>query len=70
LHLATVSTRPTDPTSVIREEFDAVFERLAQAGAPMVEDRDAAWASFEGWRVNYSQALLELASLTIAPPAP
>jgi len=62
--------RPDDPISVTRAEFDAVFDRLAAAGAPMVEDRDAGWRSFAGWRVNYDQPLLELASLTIAPEAP
>ena len=62
--------RPDDPISVTIAEFDAVFDRLAAAGAPMVEDRDAGWRSFAGWRVNYDQPLLELASLTIAPEAP
>jgi len=61
---------PSDPISISREEYDAVFDDLAAAGAPMVADREAAWASFHGWRVNYDQALLELATLTIAAPAP
>ena len=62
--------RPDDPISITREEFDEVFASLREAGAPMVDDQDAAWASFAGWRVNYDRPLLELASLTIAPPAP
>ena len=61
---------PTDPISVTREEFDQVFDRLTAAGAPMIDDREAAWRSFSGWRVNYDQVLLELAALTIAPDAP
>ena len=62
--------RPDDPISVTRDEFDELFERLRAAGAPMVDDQDAAWRSFSGWRVNYDRPLLELASLTLAPQAP
>ena len=61
---------PTDPISVAREEFDDVCERLAAAGAPLVQDRDEAWAAFAGWRVNYDVVLLGLAALTMAPYAP
>lgn len=61
---------PDDPISIDRAEFDAVFDRLKSGGAPMVEDQEAAWRSFAGWRVNYDAVLLELASLTIAPEAP
>jgi len=61
---------PDDPISITRAEYDAVFERLKGAGAPMVEDQEAGWRSFAGWRVNYDAVLLELASLTIAPEAP
>ncbi len=61
---------PDDPISITRSEFDVLFERLRDAGAPLVEDQDAAWQSFAGWRVNYDAVLLELASFTIAPTAP
>jgi hypothetical protein len=61
---------PDDPISISRSEFDVVFERLREAGAPLIDDQDAAWRSFAGWRVNYDTVLLELASLTIAPEAP
>lgn len=61
---------PTDPISVAREEFDAAYEALAEAGLPMKEDRDRAWGDFAGWRVNYDKALVGLARLTMAPVAP
>lgn len=62
--------RPTDPISITRSEFDAAWQRLAAAGAPMRAERELAWASFRGWRVNYDTVLLGLAILTMAPPAP
>jgi hypothetical protein len=37
---------------------------------PVVADRDAAWASYRGWRVNYDTPLLNLARLVEAPPTP
>lgn len=62
--------RPDDPISVRRDEFDATYDRLRAAGAPVRADRDRAWRDFAGWRVNYDAVLLGLASLTVAPPAP
>lgn len=61
---------PTDPISVTREEYDEAYDRLARAGVPMKPDREAAWRSFAGWRVNYDAALLGLVRLTMAPTAP
>lgn len=61
---------PTDPISVAREEYDAVYDRLAAAGIPLVADRDAAWRAFAGWRVNYDQVLITLCALVMAPYAP
>ena len=61
---------PTDPISLAREEFDAAYDALAQAGLPMKGDRDQAWRDFAGWRVNYDRALIGLARLTMAPVAP
>jgi hypothetical protein len=61
---------PTDPISVTREEFDAVWDRLAGQGVPLKSDRDQAWRDFAGWRVNYDTVLLALAGLTEAPYAP
>lgn len=59
-----------DPISIDRSEFDAVVDRLAADGVPIVEDRDRAWRDFAGWRVNYDAVLLSLAELTVAPYAP
>jgi hypothetical protein len=61
---------PDDPISVTREEFEEVYDRLAGVGAPLRSDRDEAWRTFVGWRVNYDQALLALAGLVMAPYAP
>jgi len=62
--------KPDDAISVTRDEFDAGLERLEAAGVPLAADRDAAWRSFQGWRVNYDTVLVTLASLVMAPPAP
>jgi hypothetical protein len=59
-----------DPISVTRQEFDAVYDRLASHGIPLKSDRDQAWRDFAGWRVNYDTVLLALAELTMAPQAP
>jgi hypothetical protein len=61
--------RPDDPISVTRAEFDSAYERLAQAGLPLRENREQAWRDFAGWRVNYDTVLLALADLTMAPYA-
>lgn len=61
---------PDDPISITRGEFEAVMERLDEAGVPLVADRDAAWRSYAGWRVNYDVVLLAIAELTMAPYAP
>jgi hypothetical protein len=60
---------PDDPISVTRDEFDAVYDALILESADVVVDREEAWLAFKGWRVNYDTVLLELCSLTIAPPA-
>lgn len=62
--------RPDDPISIARVEFDAAYDDMAAAGVPLEPDRDKAWRAFAGWRVNYDQTLLALASLTMAPLAP
>lgn len=61
---------PTDPISVTREEYEAACATLAEAGVPLKPDREQAWRDFAGWRVNYDAALIGLARLTMAPPAP
>jgi len=60
---------PDDPISIERAEFDEVYESLLDAGVPVRADRDAAWQDFAGWRVNYDQPLLQVASFVDAPPA-
>lgn len=61
---------PDDPISVTRQEFDDAYAQMAEAGVPLRADRDAAWRDWAGWRVNYDAALVQLAILTVAPPAP
>ena len=61
---------PTDPISISRDEFEEACDRLAEAGIAVRADRDQAWADFNGWRVNYDQALLGLAGLLMVPYAP
>lgn len=61
---------PTDPISVARSEFDEACDKLAAAGVPVVADRDTAWRSFQGWRVNYDVPLTYLAQFTMAPYQP
>lgn len=62
--------KPDDPISVARDEFEEALERLASEGVPIIEDRGAAWRSFNGWRVNYDTVLITLATLVMAPYAP
>lgn len=59
-----------DAISVAREEYDAVYDRLAAAGLDLNPDRDQAWRSFAGWRVNYDVVLVTLCALVMAPYAP
>jgi hypothetical protein len=61
---------PDDPVTISRHEFDEACRTMAEAGVPLKEDREAAWQSFAGWRVNYDTVLLNLARLTEAPLAP
>jgi len=61
---------PDVPISITRQEFDDVWDMLAEAGVPMKTDRDQSWRDFSGWRVNYDEVLLRLAELTMAPYAP
>jgi hypothetical protein len=61
---------PDDPISVAREEYDAVYDRLAAAGVDVVADREQAWRDFCGWRVNYDVVLITLCALLMAPYAP
>jgi len=62
--------QPDDLISISRDEFDDVWDQLAQTGIPLVADKEEAWANFSGWRVNYDRVLIALASITGAPYAP
>ncbi len=61
---------PTTPISVKRDEFDALINKLHEAGIPIKPDREQAWLDFAGWRVNYDRVLLVLCALVMAPQAP
>jgi hypothetical protein len=61
---------PDDPISISRQEFDAAYDQMAEAGVPLKPDRHQAWLDFAGWRVNYDTVLLALAEITAAPYAP
>ena len=58
---------PEMPTSIDRARFELALDVLARAGVPLVADRDQAWRDFNGWRVNYDEALRGLERLTVAP---
>lgn len=60
---------PDDPISISRDEFDEALDKLAAVGVPLKADRDEAWRNFAGWRVNYDEPLLRMASLVMAPYA-
>ena len=59
---------PTSPITVRRHEFYEAYEALKSAGVPVVKDREQAWRDYAGWRVNYDNCLVGLASITSAPP--
>ncbi len=59
---------PTAPITVHSHEFFETYESLRKAGVPVVEDREQAWRDYAGWRVNYDDCLVGLASITSAPP--
>jgi hypothetical protein len=59
-----------DPISIGRDEWQAVYDRLAAGGVPVRADVEEAWLDFMGWRVNYDEVLLSLAGLVMAPYAP
>jgi hypothetical protein len=61
---------PDDPIALSRADFDAACERMERAGIVLRADRDEAWRSFAGWRVNYDAVLLAIAARLDAPPAP
>jgi hypothetical protein len=61
---------PDDPITISRAEYDEAIATMAEAGLPIRADRDAAWRSYQGWRVNYDTVVLNLSRLVEAPIAP
>lgn len=61
---------PSDPISIMRSEFDAVWDDMERAGVPLVNDKDQAWLDYSGWRVNYDSLVLDFAEIIMAPYAP
>lgn len=61
---------PDDAITISRDEWEAAMAEMEEAGIPVVEDRDKAWAAWKGWRVNYDTNLLRIAGLVDAPPTP
>jgi hypothetical protein len=59
-----------DPITISRPEYDEACRLLEEAGLPLLTDREAAWRSFKGWRINYDTVLLNLARMVEAPIAP
>ena len=62
--------RATDPITVTRAEWEQLMDDLEEVGLAVRADRDAAWADFAGWRVNYDVPLVALATFLAAPYAP
>ena len=60
---------PDAPISITRREFDQLWEELAAAGVPLVDDQNQAWRDFAGWRVNYDVPLRALCAVVDAPSA-
>src|SRR5690606_23812135 len=54
---------PQDPISVSRADFDEAYDRLISQGVAVKLDRELAWQSFAGWRVNYDSVLVALSRL-------
>jgi hypothetical protein len=59
-----------DPISISEDQFLAALDEMRKSGIPIKENLQEAWLDFSGWRVNYDTALLSLADLVMAPPAP
>lgn len=70
INYSTYSAAPDveTPISITRRQFDAACENLAAYGVPLKPDRDLAWKSFHGWRINYDVVLSRLMDLIVAPP--
>lgn len=56
--------RPSDPVSVERTAFDAMYVELVASGVEVHSSADEAWSAWSGWRVNYDSAVQGLKALT------
>lgn len=56
--------------SLSRKEFDRALDDLAERGAPLRDDRNAAWAEFSSKRIRYDTQVIGLCGLVMPPPAP
>jgi hypothetical protein len=61
--------RSHDDLSISRAQFDTLVDELAHHGVFTTVSRDAAWAAFAGWRINYDQALQGLRNLVVDVPS-
>jgi hypothetical protein len=57
----------TEPISITRDEFEGALDHIAESGAPVLPDREAAWLDFVGWRVNYD-AMIEALHVRFTSP--
>jgi len=62
--------RQDAPITLVREELDDALDLFAEVGMPLRQDRGEIWRDFSGWRVNYDQVLVSLATSIMAPFAP
>ena len=60
---------PDASISIARDEFVGAYEQLVADGVPVRDDVEQCWQAFAGWRVNYDEVLIALASVTMAPYA-
>ncbi len=56
--------------SITRDEYMAALDRLGPLVAVPIEERDACWQRFAWIRSGYDRALIGLAGVTLAAPAP
>ncbi len=62
--------RPDDPSRSRARSSTKPTNGCGMSAFRSESDRERGWRDFAGWRVNYDEALVGLARLTMAPPAP
>jgi hypothetical protein len=68
--IADMELAPGEVLHVTQAEFEIACEQLSDAEVPLKADRGASWLAFVVLRSQYDAALLSLAQLVYAPPAP